>query len=88
MTTIVEPLFDRVLIRRIEAETKSKGGILIPETAKDKPLEGKVIAIGPDVVKIKVGDRVLIGKYAGIEIKLNEIEHLIIRLDEILGIIR
>lgn len=88
MSTIVEPLFDRVLIRRVEAETKSKGGLFIPETAKDKPLEGKVIAIGSDVVKIKVGDRVLIGKYAGIEIKLNEIEHLIIRLDEILGIIR
>jgi len=92
----VKPLYDRVLVKRIEAEEKVKGGIIIPDTAKEKPLEGKVVAVGAGrlddngkrvPLEVKAGDRVLIGKYAGTEIKIDEIEHVIIREDEILGVI-
>jgi len=92
----VKPLYDRVLVKRVEAEEKVKGGIIIPDTAKEKPLEGKVVAAGSGkldengkrvALEVKVGDRVLIGKYAGTEVKIDDVEHVIIREDEILGII-
>jgi chaperonin GroES len=92
----VKPLHDRVLVKRVEPEEKVKGGIIIPDTAKEKPLEGKVVAIGAGrldddgkriPLEVKVGDRVLVGKYAGTEIKIDEVEHVIVREDEILGVI-
>ncbi len=92
----VKPLYDRVLVKRMESEEKVKGGIIIPDTAKEKPLEGKVVAAGSGkldengkrvALEVKVGDRVLIGKYAGTEVKIDDVEHVIIREDEILGII-
>jgi chaperonin GroES len=92
----VKPLHDRVLVRRVEPEEKVRGGIIIPDTAKEKPLEGKVVAIGAGrlddegkrvPLEVKVGDRVLIGKYAGTEIKIEDVEHVIVREDEILGVI-
>ena len=92
----VKPLYDRVLVKRVDPEEKVKGGIIIPDTAKEKPLEGQVVAIGAGrldddgkriPLEVKVGDRVLIGKYAGTEIKIDEVEHVIIREDEILGVI-
>jgi chaperonin GroES len=92
----VKPLHDRVLVKRVDPEEKVKGGIIIPDTAKEKPLEGKVVGIGAGrldedgkriPLEVKVGDRVLIGKYAGTEIKIDEIEHVIVREDEILGVI-
>ncbi|MCZ6649456.1 MAG: co-chaperone GroES [Acidobacteria bacterium] len=93
----VKPLYDRVLVKREETGETRKGGIIIPDTAKEKPLEGKVIAVGSGKVddsgkhvkmEVKKGDRVLIGKYAGNEIKIGDIEHVIVREDEILGIIQ
>ena len=90
------PLHDRVVVRRIEQESKSKGGIIIPDTAKEKPQEGEVIAVGEGKYKedgtrqtldVKAGDRVLFGKYSGSEIKLDGEEFLIMREDEILGVI-
>jgi len=92
----VKPLSDRVLLHRVEPEQKVKGGIIIPDSAQEKPLEAKVIAIGAGKVddngkriplQVKVGDRVLVGKYAGNEIKIDDKEHVIVREDEILGII-
>jgi len=92
----VKPLFDRVLVKRVEAEEKVKGGIIIPDTAKEKPMEGKVIAVGSGrldedgkriPMEVKKGDRILFGKYAGTEIKIDDTEHIILREDEILGII-
>jgi chaperonin GroES len=92
----VKPLNDRVLVRRMDPEEKVKGGIIIPDTAKEKPLEGKVIAVGAGrldesgkriPMEVKAGDRVLIGKYAGTEVKIEDTEHVIVREDEILGII-
>jgi len=92
----IKPLNDRVLILRIEEEQKTSGGIIIPDTAKEKPLEGKVVAAGPGKtdengkvipLDVKKGDRVLFGKYAGTEIKIDGVEHLIMREDDILGII-
>ena len=89
------PLHDRVLVKRIEQEEKTSGGIIIPETAKEKPQEGRVIAVGPGKwdengkrvpLEVKNGDRVLFGKYAGNEIKVDGVEHLIMREDDILGI--
>lgn len=95
MATKIRPLHDRVIVRRIDEEEKSKGGIIIPDTAKEKPQEGKVIAVGPGkredgkliAPDVKAGDRVLFGKYAGTEIKLEGEEHLILREEDILGII-
>jgi len=84
-----------VIVKRIEEEERSKGGIIIPDTAKEKPQEGRVIAVGPGkredgkliAPDVKTGDRVLFGKYAGTEIKLEGEEHLILREEDILGII-
>lgn len=91
----VRPLHDRVIVKRIEEEEKSKGGIIIPDTAKEKPQEGRVIAVGSGrredgkviPLDVKAGDKILFSKYAGTEIKLNGEEHLIMREDDILGII-
>jgi chaperonin GroES len=92
----IRPLQDRVLVKRVEEEEKTKGGIIIPDSAKEKPVEGKVIAVGKGKVAddgsvraldIKKGDRVLFGKYAGTEVKLDGVEHLIMREDDILGVI-
>jgi chaperonin GroES len=92
----VKPLNDRVLIKRLEAKETVRGGIIVPDTAKEKPLEGEVIAVGPGKyddtgklvpMSVKAGQRVLVGKYAGTEIKIDDIEHVIVREDEVLGII-
>jgi chaperonin GroES len=92
----VKPLNDRVLVVRTEEENKTAGGIIIPDTAKEKPMQGKVVATGPgkldDTGKrvpmdVKKGDRVLISKYAGTEIKIDGVEHLFMREADILGII-
>ncbi|MBW1668025.1 MAG: co-chaperone GroES [Deltaproteobacteria bacterium] len=92
----IRPLNDRVLVLRIEEEEKTSGGIIIPDTAKEKPQEGKVIAVGSGKMSenggrlpldVKAGDRVLFGKYAGNEIKIDGVEHLIMREDDILAII-
>jgi chaperonin GroES len=92
----VKPLNDRVLVLRIGEEEKTVGGIIIPDTAKEKPQEGKVIAVGPGKVNdegkkitldVKAGDKVLFGKYSGNEIKIDGVEHLIMREDDILAII-
>jgi chaperonin GroES len=92
----IRPLQDRVIVKRIEEEEKTKGGIIIPDTAKEKPMEGKVIAVGKGKVlddgkihplDVKAGDRVLFGKYAGTEVKIDGEEHLIMREEDILGVI-
>ena len=92
----IRPLQDRVIVKRIEEEEKSKGGIIIPDTAKEKPQEGKVVAVGKGKVNddgkitpldIKVNDRILFGKYSGSEISIDGEEHLIMREDDILGVI-
>jgi len=92
----IKPLSDRVLVLRIEEEGKTSGGIIIPDTAKEKPQEGKVIAVGPGKMDedgkilpmaVKKGDRILFGKYSGNEIQIDGVEHLIMREDDILGII-
>ncbi len=92
----VKPLSDRILLHRVDPEQKVKGGIIIPDSAQEKPLEAKVVAIGAGrlddngkriPLQVKVGDRVLVGKYAGNEIKIDDKEHVIVREDEILGII-
>ncbi len=92
----VKPLQDRVLVKRVEEETKTKGGIIIPDSAKEKPQEGLVIAVGPGKVtdagarvtpEVKAGDRVLFGKYSGTEIKIEGDEHLILREDDLLAVI-
>ena len=96
MATNIRPLHDRVIVRRIEEGEQIRGGIIIPDTAKDKPQEGEVIAAGEGKYKddgtrqpldVKVGDRVLFGKYSGSEIKIDGEEFLIMREDEILGIL-
>ena len=88
------PLHDRVLVRRIEAEEKSAGGIIIPDTAKEKPSQGEVIAVGPGgrdeagkLIPIKVGDRILFGKWSGTEVKMDGEEFLIMKESDIMGII-
>jgi chaperonin GroES len=92
----IRPLQDRVIVKRLEEEEKTKGGIIIPDTAKEKPQEGKVIAVGKGKVTedgkvipldVKVGDKILFGKYSGTEIKIEGEEHLIMREEDILGII-
>jgi len=92
----IRPLQDRVIVKRIEEEEKTKGGIIIPDTAKEKPQQGKVVAVGKGKVgedgkvtplDVKVGDRILFGKYAGSEVKLDGEEHLIMREDDILGVL-
>jgi chaperonin GroES len=91
----VRPLHDRVIVKRLAEEEKTAGGIIIPDTAKEKPQEGEVVAVGSGKredgktvpLDVKAGDRVLFGKYSGTEIQLNGTEHLIMREDDILGII-
>ena len=92
----VRPLQDRVIVRRVAEEEKTKGGIIIPDTAKEKPMEGEVVAVGPGArgedgkihpLDVKAGDRVLFGKYSGNEIKIDGVDHLILREDDILGVI-
>jgi len=96
MAMRVRPLQDRVIVKRIEEEDTSPGGIIIPDAAKEKPQQGEVIAVGPgkrdedgrlQALDVKPGDRVLFGKYAGTEIKLDGEERLIMREDDILGVI-
>ena len=93
----VQPLSDRVLVKRMEPAEHVKGGIIIPDTAKEKPMEGEVIAVGPGrlaedgkrlPMEVKKGDRVLIGKYAGSEVKFDGEEHVILREEEILAILK
>lgn len=92
----IRPLQDRLVIRRVEGEEKTKGGLIIPDTAKERPLEGEVVAVGAGkklddgtvvALDVKEGDRILFGKYSGTEIKLDGVEHLILREDEVLGVI-
>ena len=92
----VRPLHDRVLVKRVEEKETVKGGIIIPDTAKEKPMEGEVIAVGSGKVMddgkrasmdVKVGDRILFGKYSGTEIKIDEEDYIIMREDEILAVL-
>lgn len=96
MATNIRPLHDRVIVRRLEEGEQMRGGIIIPDTAKEKPQEGEVIAAGEgkrkddgsrQALDVKVGDRVLFGKYSGSEIKIDDEEYLIMREEEILGVI-
>jgi chaperonin GroES len=92
----VRPLHDRVIVKRMEEEEKTKGGIIIPDTAKEKPVEGKVVAAGDGKLsddgkkiplEVKAGDKILFGKYAGTEIQIDGEEHLIMREDDIIAIV-
>ncbi len=92
----IRPLQDRVIVKRVKEEEKTKGGIIIPDTAKEKPQEGKVVAVGKGKISdegklipptVKAGDRILFGKYSGSEIKLDGSEYLIMREDDILGVL-
>ena len=92
----IRPLHDRVILKRVKEEEKTKGGIIMPDTAKEKPIEGEVVAVGNGkktddgkviACDVKAGDRILFGKYSGSDIKLNGNEYLIMREDEILGVI-
>jgi chaperonin GroES len=93
MTVQVTPLHDRVLVRRLDEQETAKGGIIIPDTAKEKPQEGEVMAVGAGKIEkgkrvpldVKVGDRILFGKYTGNDIKIEDQEYLILREDEILA---
>ena len=96
MSNKIRPLQDRVILKRVKEEEKSKGGIIIPDTAKEKPIEGEVLAVGNGKIledgtvrkiDVKVGDRVLFGKYSGTEVKIDGEDHLIVREDDILGIV-
>ena len=90
------PLHDRVVVKRIDAEEKTAGGIIIPDSAKEKPSQGEITAVGPGgrdeagkliPIDLKVGDRVLFGKYTGNEIKIDGVDHLILREDDVLGVL-
>ncbi|MDD2318211.1 MAG: co-chaperone GroES [Desulfobacterales bacterium] len=92
----LRPLNDRILVKRVEEETKTKGGIIIPDTAKEKPAEGKIISVGKGkladdgkriALELKAGDRILFGKYSGTEVKIEGEEYLIMREDDVLGVI-
>jgi chaperonin GroES len=92
----IRPLQDRLIVKRLEEEEKTKGGIIIPDAAKEKPMQGEVIAVGKGKVTddgkalpldVKAGDRILFGKYAGTEIKLDGMEYLIMREDDVLGVL-
>ena len=92
----IRPLQDRIIVKRIEEEETTSGGIIIPDTAKEKPQEGEVIAVGKGKVgedgkvqplDVKKGDKVLFSKYAGTEVNIEDVEHLIIREDDVLGVI-
>jgi chaperonin GroES len=91
----IRPLQDRIVVKRLEGESKTKGGIIIPDSAKEKPIEGKVVAVGNGKVAkngtvrpldVKVGDTVLFGKYSGTEVKLDGEEHVLIREDDVLAV--
>jgi chaperonin GroES len=91
----IRPLQDRIVVKRVESETKTKGGIIIPDAAKEKPIEGRVVAVGNGKVlkdgkvrplEVKVGDKVLFGKYSGTEVKLDGEEHVLIREDDVLAV--
>lgn len=92
----LEPLNDRVLVKRLESEEKTAGGLFIPDTAKEKPSKGQVVAVGPGKIEegkrvpmaVKPGDEVLFNKYAGTEVKLDDVDHLVMREDDILAIIK
>jgi chaperonin GroES len=97
MAVNIRPLHDRVLAKRIEVQEQIKGGIIIPDTAKEKPLEAEVIAVGNGKrledgktvpLDVKAGDRILIGKYSGTEVILDDVEYIILREEEILGVIK
>jgi chaperonin GroES len=97
MSTKIRPLQDRLIVKRVKEDEKTKGGIIIPDTAKEKPIEGEVIAVGNGKtqddgkqrpLEVKKGDRILFGKYAGTEVKLDGEEHLILREDDVLGVIQ
>jgi len=92
----VRPLADRILVRRIEEKETQRGGIIIPDTAKEKPQEGEVMAVGPGrltedgkriAMEVKKGDRVLIGKYSGTDVKISGTEYIILREDDVLGVL-
>ena len=92
----IRPLQDRIIVRRVKEEEKTKGGLFIPDTAKEKPVEGTVLAVGNGKVledgtvrklDIKTGDRILFGKYSGTEVKIEGEEHLILREDDVLGVL-
>jgi chaperonin GroES len=92
----IRPLHDRILVKRIEEQEVKKGGIIIPDTAKEKPQEGKVVAVGTGKVNeegkkipldVKAGDRILFGKYSGSEVKVEDEEYLILREEDVLGIV-
>ena len=94
--TKFRPLHDRVVVRRIEANEKTKGGIIIPDTAKEKPQQGEVIAVGPGgrdetgkliPIDVKAGDRVLFGKWSGTEVKIDGVEYLIMKESDIMGVL-
>jgi chaperonin GroES len=91
----IRPLQDRIVVKRIEGETVTRGGIIIPDSAKEKPLEGRVVAVGNGKVlkdgkqiplDVKEGDRVLFGKYSGTEVKIDGVEHVILREDDLLAV--
>ena len=93
----IKPLQDRILVRRLEEKEVKKGGIIIPDTAKEKPQEGEVVAVGPGKVgengkrqpmDVKAGDKILFGKYSGSEVKLGDEEYLIMREEDVLGILQ
>ena len=93
----IKPLQDRILVKRLEEKEIKKGGIIIPDTAKEKPQEGEVIAVGPGKVtddgkrqpmEVKAGDKILFGKYSGSEVKLDDEEYLIMREEDVLGILQ
>jgi chaperonin GroES len=97
MAVNIRPLHDRILAKRIEEKEQIRGGIIIPDTAKEKPLEAEIIAVGDGKITddgkrvaldVKVGDRVLIGKYSGTEVKLQDEEYIILREEEVLGVIK
>ncbi len=92
----IRPLHDRVIVKRVDSEQKTKGGLYIPDTAKEKPIEGTVLAVGNGKIledgtvrklEVKEGDRILFGKYSGTEVKIEGEEHLIMREDDILGVV-
>jgi chaperonin GroES len=94
-TMKIRPLQDRIVVKRVESETQTKGGIIIPDTAKEKPIEGRVVAVGNGKVlrdgkvkplEVKVGDKVLFGKYTGTEVKIDGEEHVLIREDDVLAV--
>jgi chaperonin GroES len=96
MSTTVRPLEDRILVKPLDAETKTASGLFLPESAKEKPMQGKVVAIGPGKLMdngkrqeplVKKGDTVVFGKYAGTEIEIKNVKHIIVRENELLGLI-